>query len=210
MLPMSLFLNRLAKPSPADFSFEYEGLIGTVELKLASQGQNASVFVTRLESRKIGPVLEARFPVSPTTSPEDILQLESRLMQLLQVAKSSAGLLDSFEIGTLEHRSEMALAHMLIHDQFGNLGSFENNLNLRTARQYEIAKAFGVGTAVSLIAKFESVSSTVVTRRLTRARDAGLIEKQLNKLPRQKKMSEGGDTLSHTDHRGRSSNAKES
>lgn len=193
---MSLFLTSLAKPNPADFSFEYDGLVGTVELKVSSSNCSASVRVTHLKNQRIGPVLEVRLPVSPTTSSRDSSALESNLIQLLQVAKATEGFLSSFETGTLEQRGEVAFAHMLLHDQFGNLGSFENNLNLRTARQYEIAKAFGIGTAVALIARFESVSSTVVTRRLTRARDAGLIQKQLNKLPRPKKVSDWGDNLS--------------
>jgi hypothetical protein len=199
---MSLFLNSLAKPNPADFSFEYEGLVGTVELKVSSPHRFASVFVTQLTQQKIGPVFEARLPIPPTRSPKDSSTLESNLIQLLQVAKASDGFLSPFETGTLEQRGEVALVHMLLHDQLGNLESLDNNLNLRTARQYEIAKAFGIGTAVALIARFESVSSTVVTRRLTRARDAGLIEKQLNKLPRRNKVSDGGNMLSTGRQRG--------
>jgi hypothetical protein len=43
-----------------------------------------------------------------------------------------------------------------------------------------------LGTAVSAIAAFESVPSSTITRRLSRARDAGLVAKQLKTLRKPK------------------------
>jgi hypothetical protein len=193
MLPMSLFLRNLKKASPADYSFVFEGLVGTIEMKASLPTHSAYVQVTSLLDGKIAPVSEFRFSFSPGLGDgRDWLanSLETAVIPFLRALGELEGSIGSVELGSSEVRSQLAFAHMVIHEELGNLGSKDANLNLRTARQYEIAKAFGVGTAVALIAKFESVGPTVITRRLTRARDAGLVEKLHNKTPNRKKVSD--------------------
>lgn len=61
------------------------------------------------------------------------------------------------------------------------------SFNVRTAREYSLVKAFRVQTVANLIADFEQIETTAATRRITRARDAGLIEKTYKTRPSLKK-----------------------
>lgn len=85
-----------------------------------------------------------------------------------------------------EQRQAAIVAHLGKHDSFQLFGH-KDDLYPRTAREYNFVKSFGLGTAVAAIAAFESVPSSTITRRLSRARDAGLVAKQLKTLRKPKK-----------------------
>lgn len=199
---MSLFLRSLKKSSPADFSFVFGPLVGTIELKARKPANSAYVHVTSLIDGRIAPISEFHLSFSPCAGDGDgSLEacLETWMTPLLTQMLELDTSIGAFELGSSEQRSDLAFAHMLLHQDLGNLGVREGNLNLRTARQYEVAKAFGIGTAVSLISKFETVGPTVITRRLTRARDAGLVEKLHNKNRQGRNLSDPKDIVMQND-----------
>jgi hypothetical protein len=76
-----------------------------------------------------------------------------------------------------EVRTVQAIAHLRLHTSLQHFGDNSKNLNLFTAHQYQLVKSFGLGTVIEILSKFGNVEKSTITRRVTRARDAGLIEK---------------------------------
>jgi hypothetical protein len=162
----------------------------TVNMKKVGEGMVSYWMVTTLGSDStLKPSFYAQVPLTsrdsnPQTAErlafEECEELYENAIRNIVIKLDGSTSLAS-QISDLEHevRLSLAVVHMKLHDELQHLGNAGTNLNDRTAREYQIAKALGLGTVVMAMAKFEGAPTTAITRRLTRARDAGLIEKQL-------------------------------
>jgi DNA-binding transcriptional ArsR family regulator len=99
---------------------------------------------------------------------------------ILKLARKSAiagGLKSALTLPEALDRTAFALAHLRLLDEASLLGDRQAELSVRTSRQYELCKSFGITTAVQLISDFEQVPISTIRRRLSKARDLGLIIK---------------------------------
>jgi hypothetical protein len=201
---MSLLQKVLEGAVGADFFASLERTVVTVNLKRLSPNAVTSYWIaTRLLSNgTINQIFQLQFPhqVDPTLKPLEAESMvfdqcssifDSHIMPLLQEAIQTEGFVAPLAELPHEQRAQLAIGHMGLHSRIQNLGNETSNLNVRTARQYQIAKSFGLGTAVAAIAAFESIEPTTVARRLTRTRDAGLIEKALKTTKGRERRKEG-------------------
>lgn len=189
---MSLLQNVPDRNLGTDFFASYERTVITINVKRLAPSFAMSYWIaTRLmEDGSINQVFQMQFPHKvdellsglelelALESPLSII-LEKHILPLLDVVNESESFLAPLAELSHEQRTQMAIGHMRLHDKLQNLGNQSSNLNVRTAREYQIAKSFGLGTAVAAIAAFEAIEPTTVARRLTRTRDAGLIEKAM-------------------------------
>lgn len=198
---MSLLQKVSDKSLGADFSAVFAGNILTVVVRKSNGIVSSYWTATRLlEGGSISQTFQLELPheIEPNLAPTEVDLIvfaecsevfESHVKSLIELQANRQGRIPAFVDPDHSIRVRLALSHMKLHEGIQNLGNVSENLNLRTTRLYQIAKAFGLGTAVQVIADFEKVGSTTITRRLGRARDAGLIEKQLKTtLPRAKKV----------------------
>jgi hypothetical protein len=183
----------------ADFYAVFAKNVLTIVVRSSSGIVSSYWTATRLlESGGISQTFQLELPheIGPNNKPAEAEQIvfsecsdvfESFVRPLLELQSNHQGRIPAFVAPDHFIRVRLALTHMKLHESIQNLGDVSENLNLRTTRLYQIAKAFGIGTAVQVIADFEGVGSTTITRRLGRARDAKLLEKQLKTtLPRGK------------------------
>ena len=185
---MMLF-ERSAKKGP-DFIASAMGLVISVELKASNKRLESYWLVSAKRSDDVLEfVLDLRVPLGAVTEDEALKICQSILTSFIEPLGRQ--FMDSASFGEapdrLSHDQRQAaiVAHLGKHDSFQLLGH-KDDLYPRTAREYNFVKSFGLGTAVSAIAAFESVPSSTITRRLSRARDAGLVAKQLKTLRKPK------------------------
>jgi hypothetical protein len=188
MLPVMLF-ERSAKKGP-DFIASAMGLVVSVELKAANKRLESFWLVSAKRSDDVLElVLDLRLPLGGVNEDEALEECQSILTSFIEPLgrqfMDSASFGEAPDRGTHEQRQLAIVAHLRQHDSFQLLGH-KDDLYPRTAKEYNFVKSFGLGTAVSAIAAFESVPSSTITRRLSRARDAGLVAKQLKTLRKPK------------------------
>jgi hypothetical protein len=78
-------------------------------------------------------------------------------------------------------RRDHVSVHLKEHDELGNLDQGDLRVYVRTLRQYQLVKSFGYQSAQPLIAKYENLPLSTVVKRLSMARDSGLLPKQASK-----------------------------
>lgn len=189
---MSLLQNVPDGTLGADFFASYERTVVTVNIKrLAPELATSYWIATRLlQDGSINQVFQMQLPhtVDALLSGIEIevaLQsplstiFDEHIQPLLKVVNETESFVSPLAELSHDLRTHLAVGHMRLHEKLQNLGNQDSNLNVRTAREYQIAKSFGLGTAVAAIAAFEKIEPTTVARRLTRTRDAGLIEKSM-------------------------------
>lgn len=189
---MSLLQNVPDGNLGADFFASYERTVVTINIKRLSPELATSYWIaTRLlRDGSINQVFQMQFPhkVDALLGGMEIeialrrplsTFLDEHVLPLLRVVNETEGFVAPLAELSHEQRTQLAVGHMRLHEKLQNLGNQASNLNVRTAREYQIAKSFGLGTAVAAIAAFENIEPTTVARRLTRTRDAGLIEKSM-------------------------------
>jgi hypothetical protein len=78
-------------------------------------------------------------------------------------------------------RRDHVRVHLKEHDELGNLDQGDLRVYVRTLRQYQLVKSFGYKSAQPLIAELENLPLSTVVKRLSMARDSGLLPKQASK-----------------------------
>ncbi len=185
-----MLFERSVKKGP-DFIASAMGLVISVELKAANKRLESYWLVSAKRSDDVLElVLDLRLPLGAVNEDEALKECQSILTSFIEplgrqfMGSSSFG--EAPDRRSHEQRQAAIVAHLGKHDSFQLLGH-KDDLYPRTAREYNFVKSFGLGTAVAAIAAFESVPSSTITRRLSRARDAGLVAKQLKTLRKPKK-----------------------
>ena len=103
--------------------------------------------------------------------------MKSLILDLARNSAVAGGLKTALVLPDAINRLAFARAHMRLLDQAFLLGSANSALSVRTSRQYELCRSFGVTSAVQFIADFENVPISTIRRRLSKARDLGYIPK---------------------------------
>ena len=181
---MMLF-ERSAKEGP-DFVASAMGLVVSVDLKAANKRLESYWLVSALRSDEVLElVLDLRVPLVAINEDEALKECQAHLSAFIEPLGRQLMGSESFgeapDRRTHDEQQAAIVAHLTHHDRFQLLGHRED-LYPRTAKEYNFVKSFGLGTAVAAMASFESVPSSTITRRLSRARDAGLVVKQLKTL----------------------------
>lgn len=196
---MKLELVRSSQNIGSDFHAAARQMAVTVEVKEESGFHFAYWVASRVGANNhLDVFLELRLPLS-TRRHETSQQTESALFEecskiftlyiepLLRRTQDAPRGIVAGERVSHEIRQLQAIAHLKLHDLQQSLGQDNKNLNRRTAMSFQLVKSFGVGTVIDALSSFENVGKTTMTRRVTRARDAGLIEKTfLTSAPRGK------------------------
>jgi DNA-binding transcriptional ArsR family regulator len=108
---------------------------------------------------------------------EECQQMKPIILKLARKSAIAGGLKSALTLPEALDRTAFALAHLRLLDEASLLGDRQAELSVRTSRQYELCKSFGITTAVQLISDFEQVPISTIRRRLSKARDLGLIIK---------------------------------
>jgi hypothetical protein len=106
---------------------------------------------------------------------------ETSLREMAWGSANGGGLPDLPSPPSVETRREHVKIHLKEHNEVGNLDKGDSRAYTRTLREYQLVKSFGYKSAQPLIAEFEDVPLSTIVRRLSMARDAGLLPKQNSK-----------------------------
>lgn len=188
-----MLFERSAKKGP-DFVASAAGLVVSVDLKAANKRLESYWLVSAKRSDEVLElVLDLRVPLGASNEDMALDECQAILTSFIEPLgrqfMSSASFGEAPDRRTHEEKQMAIVAHLSHHDRYQQLGH-KDDLYPRTAKEYSFVKSFGLGTAVSAIAAFESVPSSTITRRLSRARDAGLVAKQLKTVRKSKKDGE--------------------
>lgn len=207
---MNLYRAKLTPKANSDF----EGIVGpyavTVDLKLTSNGMASIWLFSSLSTptNTITPRLALQLPLIANNEESALLECNELLRDALgpllhRMTNVPVGFSPVFDV-PVESLQRLALQHLHLHEAMGNLPSgpqrknqpaddgrvkskAKANFNVRTARAYSLIKAFRVQAVANLLADFEQIEASTATRRITRARDADLIEKTYKTRPSLKK-----------------------
>lgn len=213
---MNLYRAKLTPKANSDF----EGIVGpyavTVELKMNSSGMTSIWLFSSLSTptNTITPRLALQLPLIANNEESALAEcnelLDDALGPLLhRMTNVPSGFSPVFDV-PVDVLQRLALQHLHLHEVMGNLPSgpqrknqpagdgrvkskAKASFNVRTARAYSLIKAFRVQAVASLLADFEQIEPTTATRRITRARDAELIEKTYKTRPGLKKEIEDAE-----------------
>ena len=158
-----------------------DGLVVVIELEFVDEVLSSHWSVSGVVSNgRVALLLQLRIGLSATTETEALVECEAKKTTILTLARDSAkagGLRAPLALMEGMDRFELAKAHMRLLDRAFLLGQDRKALNVRTAKQYEVCKAFGLTSVVQFLAAFEQVPISTITSRLAKSRDAGLIPK---------------------------------
>lgn len=167
-----------------DLVIDSDGLFATVEFKSVSGATLSYWDVLSLDEHKL-PILLFRgslvLPLSDEISTLDKAReiFFSHVKPLAQLSQAGSG----FKIAPDFAFSSVEAAFEFHAKQFEETLRKEEALSdsLLTGGLYRLAKLLGVKKPVSSLATFLSLPESTVSRRLTRLRDAGLIDKKAGK-----------------------------
>jgi hypothetical protein len=164
-----------------DFEFSMGKNFATVEVKMSS-GTALSVWTVSGQTPDHGPRMLLQMQIGLATHNEVAQFAEcKKLAKLVFTLSEHSALGGGLSAPTLmletERRIRVALIHFQELDSRGLLTSSES-LNVRTSRQHELCKSFGIAKSVEFLAEYEGVPLSTIQRRLAKARDAGLIAKR--------------------------------
>lgn len=106
---------------------------------------------------------------------------EKSIRELAWTSANAEGLPDLPSPPSVETRRDHVKIHLREHAELGNLENGDTRAYTKTLRSYQLVKSFGYKSAQPLIAEFEKVPLTTISRRLSMARDAGLLPKLTSK-----------------------------
>lgn len=106
---------------------------------------------------------------------------ERSIRELAWTSANAEGIPDLPSPPSVETRRDHVKIHLREHSELGNLDNDDPRAYARTFRSYQLVKSFGYKSPQPLIAEFENVPLTTISRRLSMARDAGLLPKQTSK-----------------------------
>lgn len=156
-------------------------VVGVVELKRVEGVMASHWWVSGLtEGGNASLLLQLQTGLTSQNEKEALAECQAMKPMILKLARKSAiagGLKSALVLPEAVDRTAFALAHMRLLEQASLLGDRQSELSVRTSRQYELCKSFGITTAVQLISDFEEVPISTIRRRLSKARDMGLIKK---------------------------------
>jgi hypothetical protein len=156
-------------------------VVGVVELKRVEGVMASHWWVSGLtEGGNASLLLQLQTGLTSLNEKEALAECQAMKPIILKLARKSAiagGLKSALVLPEALDRTAFALAHMRLLEQASLLGDRQSELSVRTSRQYELCKSFGITTAVQLISEFEQVPISTIRRRLSKARDLGLIIK---------------------------------
>jgi hypothetical protein len=174
-----------------DFQQEFDGMVATVELKkfegnvtsywwvsgLNQAGELVNLYqmqlaLPRLTEKALEPLVEA--------------MLKDFAFPLAHIASKATGQQSNVQLFDPHFRDSLALAHLRLHDQMGNLDGVDSSVLSRTARAYQLVDSLGVSKAVELLASYENITIHTMRRRLERARNEGLITKKRDERTQQR------------------------
>lgn len=188
---MKLELVRSSRVVGTDFHAAAGQIVITVEVKEESGLHIAYWVASRVgANNQLDVFLELKLPLrtkrldTSNATQEALFEECSEIFNLyieplLQQTRQAPRGIVAGERVSHEIRQLQAIAHLKLHDLQQSFGQAKGNLNLRTAMSFHLVKSFGLGTVIETLSAFEEVGKTAITRRVTRARDAGLIEKTL-------------------------------
>lgn len=156
-------------------------VVAVVELKLIEGVMVSHWWVSGLTSNQnISLLLQLQTGLKSSNEKDALVECKQIKPLILELARNSAsagGLKTALVLPDAMNRIAFARAHMRLLDQAFLLGSASSELSVRTSRQYELCRSFGVTSAVQFIADFEEVPISTIRRRLSKARDLGYIAK---------------------------------
>jgi hypothetical protein len=156
-------------------------VVGVVELKRVEGVMASHWWVSGLtEGGNASLLLQLQTGLTSLNEKEALAECQAMKPIILKLARKSAiagGLKSALVLPEAVDRTAFALAHLRLLEQASLLGDRQSELSVRTSRQYELCKSFGITTAVQLISEFEQVPISTIRRRLSKARDLGLIIK---------------------------------
>jgi len=106
---------------------------------------------------------------------------EKELREMAWGSANAGGIPDLASPPGVAVRRDHVRVHLKEHDELGNLDQGDLRVYVRTLRQYQLVKSFGYKSAQPLIAEFENLPLSTVVKRLSMARDSGLLPKQASK-----------------------------
>jgi len=156
-------------------------VVAVVELKRIEGVMASHWWVSGLtEDGKASLLLQLQTGLTSLNEKGALVECQQMKPIILKLAKKSAlagGLKSALVLPEASDRTAFALAHMRLLEQASLLGDRQSELSVRTSRQYELCKSFGITSAVQFISDFEQVPISTIRRRLAKARDRGFIKK---------------------------------
>jgi DNA-binding transcriptional ArsR family regulator len=166
-----------------DLVFKANGLVATVEFK-SGLGDSFSIWtVTGLDSSNL-PVLLLRAVLPLAFSDEASARtaaskvFESHIMPLATLASAAGGMVVNPTLDDAHVTSVFSAHAGHFQSSLGQLNAESVSSTLVTGGLYRLAKVLGVKKPVSTISSYLELPESTVSRRLTRLRDSGLIEKR--------------------------------
>lgn len=175
------------KENRAELIIRDENFVATVDVV---RQENAFTFdwwisgLTRNEQLRL--LMRFQVAVPDLQSSFDALEVcdsfwEVSLRDLAWGSANAEGIPDLPSPPSVETRRDHVKIHLEEHVELGNLANGDSRAYVRTLREYQLVKSFGYKSAQPLIAEFENVPLTTIVRRLSMARDAGLLPKQTSR-----------------------------
>jgi hypothetical protein len=186
---MKTLIEFRTKPSEsrAEMLIRDDQLVATVDVEKNPDGFNLDWWVSG--STRNGELrLLLRFQVAITDAKAftEVMTMcenywEKELREMAWGSAIAGGIPDLASPPGVAVRRDHVRVHLKEHDELGNLDQGDLRVFVRTLHQYQLVKSFGYKSAQPLIAEFENLPLSTVVKRLSMARDSGLLPKQASK-----------------------------
>ena len=186
---MKTFIEDRSKPteSRAEMLLREDHFVATIDVDRTSEGFTLDWWVSgTTRNGELRLLLRFQIGIADAQTFSEVKILcenfwEKELREMAWGSANAGGIPDLSAPPGVDVRRDHVKVHLKEHDQLGNLDQGDLRVYVRTLRQYQLVKSFGYKSAQPLIAKYENLPLSTVVKRLSMARDSGLLPKQASK-----------------------------